>query len=88
MKLRLHGLHDARITTDGVIVIKAQQHRSQDQNRAEAMQRLQALIDEASVIRRARVPTRPTRGSQVRRVDEKVQRGRIKALRGRGPERE
>ena len=88
VKLRLHGLHDARITTDGVIVIKAQQHRSQDQNRAEAMQRLQALIDEASVIRRARVPTRPTRGSQVRRVDEKVQRGRIKALRGRAPERE
>ena len=88
VKLRLHGLHDARITTDGVIVIKAQQHRSQDQNRAEAMQRLQALIDEASVIRRARVPTRPTRGSQVRRVEEKVQRGRIKALRGRTSERD
>ena len=84
VKLRLHGLHDARITTDGVIVIKAQQHRSQDMNRAEALQRLQELVDRAAFVPKTRRPTKPTRGSQIRRVDAKIQRGRIKALRGRG----
>ena len=83
VKARLLSMKDQRITSEGVVVIKAQQYRSQDQNRAEALQRLQALVDRASVVPKARRPTRPTRASQVRRVEEKVQRGRIKALRGR-----
>ena len=83
VKARLLSMKDQRITSEGIVVIKAQQYRSQDQNRAEALQRLQALVDRASVVPKARRPTRPTRASQVRRVEEKVQRGRIKALRGR-----
>ena len=83
VKARLMSMKDQRITSEGIVVIKAQQYRSQDQNRAEALQRLQALVDRASVVPKARRPTRPTRASQVRRVEEKVQRGRIKALRGR-----
>ena len=54
-------------------------------NRAEALQRLQELIDRAAHVPRTRRPTRPTRGSQIRRVDEKTRRGQVKALRGRGP---
>jgi ribosome-associated protein len=83
VKARLLAFKDQRITGEGVVVIKAQQHRSQDQNRAEALLRLQALVDRASVVPKTRRATRPTRASQVRRVEEKVQRGRIKALRGR-----
>ena len=78
------ALGDQRITDAGVVVIKAQQHRSQDMNRAEALQRLQELVDRAAFVPKTRRPTKPTRGSQIRRVDAKIQRGRIKALRGRG----
>ena len=84
IKQRLLAMSDQRITRDGVVVIKAQQHRSQEQNRAEALERLQALVDAATEVPKPRRPTRPTRASQVRRVDEKTQRGKIKALRGRG----
>ncbi len=85
VKDRLMTLGDQRITDAGVVVIKAQQHRSQDMNRAEALTRLQELIDRAAFVPKTRRATKPTRGSQIRRVDEKTQRGRVKALRGRGP---
>ena len=84
VKERLLLLGDQRITEAGVIVIKAQQHRSQDMNRAEALARLQALVDRAAFVPKTRRPTRPTRGSQIRRVDDKTRRGQVKVLRGRG----
>jgi ribosome-associated protein len=84
VKERLLATNDQRMTRDGVIVIKAQRHRSQEQNRVDALRRLQELVDAASVEQRVRRPTRPTLGSRIRRVDEKIRRGRIKALRGRG----
>jgi ribosome-associated protein len=83
IKARLVALGDQRISGDGVVVIKAQRYRSQDRNRDDALARLQALIDAAAAVPVARKPTRPTRSSQRRRVDGKLQRGRIKAARGR-----
>jgi ribosome-associated protein len=82
-KERLLRLRDQRISNDGVVVIKAQSHRSREKNRAEALQRLAELIRSAVAIRRPRKPTRPTLGSQRRRLDEKKKRGETKALRGR-----
>ncbi|MGH8764415.1 MAG: alternative ribosome rescue aminoacyl-tRNA hydrolase ArfB [Burkholderiales bacterium] len=88
VKSRLLALNDQRLTRDGVIVIKAQQHRSQDMNRAEAIARLNALVSAAAHVPKARRPTRPTKASKKRRLDGKIRRGRIKALRGRvDPER-
>jgi ribosome-associated protein len=83
VKARFLAHGDQRISSDGVVVIKAQRFRSQDRNREDAIARLQKLLDEATAVRPARKPTRPTRSSQRRRVDDKVQRGRIKAARGR-----
>jgi ribosome-associated protein len=83
IKLRLLGLSDSRVTRDGVIVIKAQEHRTQDMNRAAALARLDEMIHSVSVTRRARVATKPTRASQTRRFESKVRRGAIKAGRGR-----
>jgi len=83
LKRRLLALHDRRVTREGVVVIKAQEYRTQEQNRAAALERLEALIDSVSVIRRARVPTRPTRASNLRRLDTKARRGDVKAGRGR-----
>jgi ribosome-associated protein len=83
VKARLLAHGDQRISSDGVVVIKAQRFRSQDRNREDAIARLQELLDEATAIRPVRRPTRPTRSSQRRRVDDKVQRGRVKAGRGR-----
>lgn len=83
LKLRLRARRDQRISGDGVVVIKAQQSRSQEQNRAAALDRLRKLLVAASHVPRARKPTRPTRSSQRQRVDLKVQRGRIKNLRRR-----
>jgi ribosome-associated protein len=83
IKMRLIALRDQRVTRDGVIVIKAQEHRTQDMNRAAAMARLEEMIHGVSVTRRTRVATKPTRASQVRRVEGKVKRGAIKAGRGR-----
>lgn len=80
---RLLALSDQRITTEGVVVIKAQTSRSLEQNKADALARLQALIDSVATLPKARKATRPTRGSQLRRVEGKVNRGQIKALRGR-----
>lgn len=81
-KERLLQLNDQRITKEGVIVIKAQEHRSQEQNREEALQRLQALIKSAIALPKPRKPSKPTRGSQLRRLVRKNQRSRIKLLRG------
>ena len=81
-KERLLTLNDQRITKEGVIVIKAQEHRSQEQNREEALQRLQALIQRAIVLPKPRKPSKPTRGSQRRRLESKIKRSQIKAMRG------
>ena len=83
VKLRLCARKDQRVTADGVIIIKAQRHNSQERNREDALARLQELVDAAAVVPRARRPTRPTKGSQRRRVDSKVKRGQTKATRRR-----
>lgn len=82
-KERLLKLRDRRISKDGVIVIKAQQYRTQEKNRDDALRRLQQLIRDAAVVQKSRRPTRPSKGAQKRRVDSKVRRGRIKSLRGK-----
>jgi ribosome-associated protein len=83
VKARLLALGDQRISKEGVIVIKAQTSRTQEQNLTAAIARLQALVDSVARAPRPRRPTKPTRASQLRRVDEKTQRGRIKSLRGK-----
>ena len=83
VKQRLLRRSDHRITREGIVIIKAQQHRSLELNRAEALERLQALVDSAAVAPKKRKPTRPTLASKQRRLESKVKRGRIKALRGR-----
>jgi ribosome-associated protein len=83
IKERLLATSDRRITAQGVIIIKAQRHRSLDQNRDDALARLQALVDSAEDAPRVRRPTRPTRSSQRRRVDSKVRRGQIKLARAK-----
>ncbi len=82
-KTRLLQLKDSRITKEGVVVIKAQQFRTQEKNRDDALQRLQSLIRSVSVVQKARQATKPTRSSQRKRVDSKTKRGRVKVLRGR-----
>jgi ribosome-associated protein len=83
VKARLLAHGDQRISGDGVVIIKAQRYRSLERNRDDALARLQQLVDAAAAVPAARKPTRPTRNSQRRRVDAKVQRGRVKAGRGR-----
>src|SRR5436190_18850275 len=83
IKERLLALRDRRISADGVVVIKAQTERSLEQNRAEALARLRALVAEASRVPRARRPTRVTRGSKRRRVEGQKHRAEVKALRRR-----
>lgn len=80
---RLLALHDHRITADGIIVLKAQEYRSQEQNREAALARLQALIRSVAVVAKTRKPTKPTRASQTRRMDGKSRRGAVKSLRGK-----
>jgi ribosome-associated protein len=82
-KQRLLRLNDQRITKEGVIVIKAQEHRIQEQNREEALQRLQNLIKNAVVIPKPRKPSKPTRSSQRKRLDSKSKRSQIKTMRGK-----
>ncbi|WP_318484772.1 alternative ribosome rescue aminoacyl-tRNA hydrolase ArfB [Photobacterium leiognathi] len=82
-KERLLKLSDSRITKDGVIVIKAQQHRTQEMNREEALERLKSLIQSAVVTQKARRATKPTKNSQIRRMNKKTQRGKTKSLRGK-----
>jgi len=83
LKARLLAWPDARISSDGVVVIKAQDHRSLERNRADALARLAELIAGAAHVPKARRATKPTKGSQRRRVEGKVQRGAVKALRGK-----
>ena len=83
VKQRLLRSADRRLSGDGVIVIKAQQHRSLALNRAEALQRLQAMVQAAATLPRTRRATVPTAASQLRRLHGKAQRGTLKALRGR-----
>lgn len=80
-KERLLQSHDSRISKDGVIILKAQRHRTQERNREDALQRLQALIMAAGETRKPRRPTRPTRAARRKRVDNKTHRGKIKRLR-------
>ena len=82
-KAKLLSLNDRRINKDGVIVIKAQRFRSQDKNRADAMARLQALLDQALSSQKPRRATMPTHSSQRKRLDSKSRRGAIKADRGK-----
>lgn len=82
-KERLLQFSDARITRDGVIIIKAQQYRTQEQNRADALERLRELILAAVKVEKKRRATRPTLGSKTRRLDTKSKRGAIKAGRGK-----
>ena len=83
IKERLLAQNDSRITRDGVLVIKAQAHRSQEQNREDAMRRLQELVEAVATPQRVRRPTRPTRSSQRKRLEVKTSRGQVKQLRGK-----
>ena len=83
MKQQILRLSDQRISSQGVIVIKAQTHRSQEKNRQEALDRLKEMLDKALLRKKPRRPTRPTRGSVKKRLESKQQRGKVKNLRGR-----
>src|SRR5437868_14448262 len=83
VKERLLALRDSRITQEGVLVLKAQRHRSQEMNRVDALARLQELVDGVATPPRARRATKPTYGSRQRRLEGKSQRAEIKSLRGR-----
>jgi ribosome-associated protein len=83
VKQRLLASNDQRISRDGVLIIKAQSHRSQEMNRAEALQRLQEAVDGIATPQRPRKATKPTYGSKQRRLEGKGRRGEIKALRGK-----
>ena len=83
VKERLLALADSRITQEGVVVIKAQEHRSLEMNRADALARLNAMVQSVATPPRKRKPTKPTYGSKQRRLEGKAQRGQVKAARGR-----
>lgn len=83
VKERLLALKDHRITREGVLVLKAQQHRTRERNRKDAIERLQALIDSVSVPRTPRRPTAPTRASRKKRLEAKRRRSEVKQLRRR-----
>ena len=83
IKARLLALSDSRITLGGVPVLKAQQHRTQEMNRAAALARLQAVIDSVAVPPKSRRATQPTYGSRQRRLEGKSQRSSLKSLRGK-----
>ena len=83
LKERLLSLRDQRITQDGVVIIKAQQHRTQEANRVDALARLQELVDSVATEPRERRATKPTWGSKQRRLESKTQRSSVKATRGK-----
>jgi ribosome-associated protein len=83
VKARLMKLAGSRLTLDGVILITAVRHRTQERNRADAIARLQEMVDQASIAPTYRVPTRPTRASKERRLDGKTRRSDIKSGRGK-----
>lgn len=82
-KERLAGTKDQRISSDGIIIIKAQRFRSQEKNRADALERLAELIRGAAITHKKRRPTKPSKNARKKRVDSKTKRGRVKSLRGR-----
>jgi ribosome-associated protein len=82
-KERLLALSDHRITKDGIIIIKSQEHRSQELNRQAALDRLVALVRSATITQKARRPTKPSRSSQNKRMDKKTKHGNTKSMRGR-----
>jgi len=82
-KQRLLNLSDSRITKEGVVIIKAQQYRTQEKNREDALNRLQSLIQSVAVTKKKRKATKPTKAAKQRRMDEKTHRGKIKASRGK-----
>ncbi|HSM84383.1 MAG TPA: alternative ribosome rescue aminoacyl-tRNA hydrolase ArfB [Nodosilinea sp.] len=81
-KERLLNLSDSRITKEGVIVIKAQQHRTQEQNKADALDRLKDLVKSVTVIPKKRKPTKPSKSAKKKRLDSKTKRGQVKSQRG------
>ena len=82
-KQRLLDSKDSRITKEGVLIIKAQQFRTQERNRIDAFERLQSFIIKATHVNKTRKPTKPSRNAKRKRVDQKTQRGKTKALRGK-----
>ena len=82
-KQRLLKLADSRITKEGVVIIKAQQYRSQEKNRTDALQRLQTLIQSVAITKKKRTPTKPTKAAKEKRLEQKTRRGKIKAARGK-----
>ncbi|MDO8465172.1 MAG: alternative ribosome rescue aminoacyl-tRNA hydrolase ArfB [Gallionella sp.] len=82
-KEKLRQLTDRRISSDGVIIIKAQRYRSQEKNREDALARLQALVAKAITVQKKRTATKPTRSSVKKRIESKTQRGQLKTLRGK-----
>ncbi len=82
-KQALLNLSDKRISKDGIIIIKAQQFRSQDKNRMEALNRLQQIIKSVAIRPKKRMPTRPPAGSKKKRIETKTKRGHLKELRGK-----
>lgn len=84
-KVELLALSDSRISKEGVIVIKAQAHRTQEKNRKEALSRLQQLVKSVGTLKKKRKPTRPSKSAKTKRVDSKTKRGRSKVLRGKIP---
>jgi ribosome-associated protein len=83
VKERLLKSRDQRISSEGVVIIKAQRYRSRERNREDAIERLREIVEQAAAVMPERRPTRPSRASQRRRVDSKVRRGRTKAARGK-----
>jgi ribosome-associated protein len=81
-KERLLNLGDSRITKDGIVIIKAQQHRTQEQNKADALDRLTALVKSVTTTPKPRKPTKPSKSAKRKRLDSKAKRGQIKSLRG------
>ncbi|MGR9013664.1 MAG: alternative ribosome rescue aminoacyl-tRNA hydrolase ArfB [Gammaproteobacteria bacterium] len=81
-KEKLLALNDQRISKEGIIVIKAQQYRTQEKNKEDALDRLQSLIQSVAITHKKRKATKPTKGSKLRRLDNKTKQGKLKALRG------
>ena len=82
-KQRLLDSKDSRITKEGVLIIKAQQFRTQERNKIDAFERLQSFITKATYVNKTRRPTKPSRNAKRKRVDQKTQRGKTKVLRGK-----
>ncbi|MBD2111382.1 MULTISPECIES: alternative ribosome rescue aminoacyl-tRNA hydrolase ArfB [Cyanophyceae] len=81
-KERLLNLNDSRITKEGIVIIKAQQHRTQEQNREDALDRLKGLVQSVTITPKKRKPTKPSKTAKRKRLDSKAKRGQIKSLRG------